>query len=148
MNSSFTYHWADGVNWQLANVQKMPKFNQQLTFLARLTDIWQKALAIVFRLKFTENNFWCLKYCYNLTFFFQFKYSCRLKLCLDRSDHAEFCTKSVNINYCWLVTSGPNLLNMRFRANDCAPRLYTAVSRKVVAQTEKSLRDNVESFYG
>ena len=25
---------------------------------------------------------------------------------------------------------------------------YTAVSRKVVLETEKSLRDNVESYYG
>ena len=34
------------------------------------------------------------------------------------------------------------------RSLRCRSGLYTAVSRKVVLQTEKTLRDNVESYYG
>ena len=51
--------------WQLT---KSLKFNQQLSFVARLTDIWRKALAIAFPLKFIENNLLCLKYYYNVIF--------------------------------------------------------------------------------
>ena len=36
------------------------------------------------------------------------------------------------------LTSGPNLLNMQISAHDRASRPYTAVSKKVVVQTEKA----------
>ena len=39
---------------------------------------------------------------------------------------------------CWIFRSSPV----------AKEKQYTAVSKKVVLQTEKSLRDNVESYFG